>query len=354
MSDATRRPDLSGRTLEACLEPAIAEGGDKSAAARTVLALATACIGISDLIALGPLAGSLGAVTGGANADGDEQKELDVQANDLILAALAGTATAFYASEEEDAIMTLDPAGSIAVAVDPLDGSSNIDANVSIGTIFSVMPASPDGASASFFRPGRDQLAAGYVIYGPHTALVLTIGDGVGLFILDPASRQFVKARTNLAIPVSTREYAINASNYRHWTNPIRLFIDDCIAGSEGPRGRDFNMRWVASLVAETHRIFSRGGVFLYPADNRPGYQSGRLRLIYEAAPIAFLAEQAGGAATDGTAPILDKIPTTLHERTPLIFGSLEKVNRITGYHVDPAFERSVSPLFEQRGLFRA
>ncbi|WP_417666841.1 class 1 fructose-bisphosphatase [Roseibium sp.] len=345
---------MSGRTLEACLEPALAAGGQKAAAARVVIALASACVTISDLIAQGPLAGSLGATTGDANADGDEQKELDVQANDAILAQLAPTTTAYYASEEEDAIMTLDPAGDIAVAVDPLDGSSNIDANVSIGTIFSVLPASRDGASASFFRPGRDQLAAGYVIYGPHTALVLTLGDGVGLFVLDPVSRQFIKARSNLSIPVSTREYAINASNYRHWTNPIRLFIDDCIAGTEGPRGRDFNMRWVASLVAETHRIFSRGGVFLYPADNRPGYQSGRLRLLYEAFPIAFLAEQAGGAATDGVSPILYKSPTGLHERTPLIFGSLEKVNRITGYHVDPAFERSVSPLFDQRGLFRA
>ncbi|WP_148259400.1 class 1 fructose-bisphosphatase [Polymorphum gilvum] len=343
-----------GRTLELCLKPYLERTDAHASAARAVLALAEAAAAISGLVALGPLAGALGQATGGANADGDEQKQLDVQANDAVLAALTKTSTAYYASEEEDAILTLDPAGDLAVAVDPLDGSSNIDANVSIGTIFSILPAAPEGASASFFAPGRRQIAAGYVIYGPHTALVVSLGDGVELFVLDPADRSFKQARSGLAIPATTREYAINASNYRHWTAPVRLFIDDCIAGADGPRGRDFNMRWVASLVAETHRIFSRGGVFLYPGDRRPGYESGRLRLLYEAAPIAFLAEQAGGAASDGLQPILDKVPTTLHERTPLIFGSSEKVARLVSYHTDPAFERSQSPLFDQRGLFRA
>ncbi len=354
MLDNTPRSVSSGRTLEACLEPVISAGGIKASVAHAVIALAEGAVVISDLIARGPLAGSLGAITGEANADGDDQKELDVQANEAILSGLNGTSTAYYASEEEDVILTLDPDGDLAIAVDPLDGSSNIDANVSIGTIFSVLPASVEGASASFFRPGREQLAAGYVIYGPHTALLLTLGDGVDLFVLDPASRQFIRARTQLTISPTTREYAINASNYRHWTAPVRLFVDDCIAGSEGPRECDFNMRWVASLVAETHRIFSRGGVFLYPADSRPGYQSGRLRLLYEAAPIAFLAEQAGGAATDGAVPILDKTPGSLHARTPLIFGSSEKVTRIVGYHLNPSVEHSASPLFDQRGLFRA
>lgn len=354
MSDGILRSAPSDRTLEACLEPYLQKDDVLASAARTVLALAEAAANISALIALGPLAGSLGAITGDTNADGDEQKELDVQANDIILAALSGTSARYFASEEEDTILTLNADGDLALAVDPLDGSSNIDANVSIGTIFSVLPASGEGASASFFRPGRDQLAAGYVIYGPHCALVLTLGSGVDLFVLDPTSRRFIKARTGLIIPANTREYAINASNYRYWDDAVRLFIDDCIAGMEGPRERDFNMRWVASLVAETHRIFSRGGVFLYPADRRPDYQSGRLRLLYEAAPIAFLAKQAGGAATDGVMPILDKAPTGMHERTPLIFGSSEKVSRITSYHLQPPFEQSAPPLFDQRGLFRS
>lgn len=353
MPDKIERSIALDRTLEVCLRPYLQTDGVMASAARAVQSIAEASTRISELIARGPLAGSLGAITGDANAGGDDQKELDVQANDTILAALAGTSVRYFASEEEDAILTLDPAGDVVVAADPLDGSSNIDANVSVGTIFSILPASPEGANASFFRPGRDQISAGYVIYGPHTALVLTLGNGVNLFVLDPASRRFVKARTALTIPPATREYAINASNYRHWDDAVRVFVDDCMAGKEGPREHDFNMRWVASLVAETHRIFSRGGVFLYPADRRPAYQSGRLRLLYEAAPIAFLAEQAGGAATDGVMPILDRIPATLHERVPLIFGSSESVSQITNYHLQPSFERSASPLFDQRGLFR-
>ncbi len=192
------------------------------------------------------------------------------------------------------------------------------------------------------------------MVYGPHTALVLSLGDGVDLFVLDRKTREFRLARRALTIPPDAREFAINASNYRHWSSPVRTFIDDCLEGAEGPSGKNFNMRWVASLVAETHRIFSRGGVFLYPEDDRPGYEKGRLRLIYEAAPIAFLAEQAGGQATDGVAPILDRVPTDLHERTPLVFGASRKVARIAAYHVDPSFIRERSPLFGDRGLFRS
>jgi fructose-1,6-bisphosphatase I len=324
----------------------------RQAVAQVILAVASAAEQIARLISFGPLAGALGGDAGTTNADGDAQKPLDVESNRLVLAALKDAPVAYFASEEEEAILTLRPDAPLAVAVDPLDGSSNIDVDVSIGTIFSIFPRHPAGASASFLRPGHEQLASGYVVYGPHTALVLTVGAGVDLYVLDPAGGGFRLIRAGLRIAPDAREFAINASNYRHWGSPIRTYIDDCLEGAEGPRGRNFNMRWIASLVAETHRIFSRGGVFLYPADDRPGYGRGRLRLIYEAAPIALLAEQAGGAATDGTRRILDKVATDLHQRTPLIFGSARTVATIADYHLNPAFARDMSPLFQNRGLF--
>ena len=322
-----------GATLSASMTGWSATDPGRASIASAIEAIAGAARQISEIISAGPLAGALGDEMGGANADGDRQRRLDVVAHDFILDALRATATAFLASEEEEEILVVDPAGDLAIAVDPLDGSSNIDANISIGTIFSIHRASTQGPTASFFRPGSEQLAAGYVVYGPHTALVLTVGEGVDLFVLDPGSGAFRLVAARLAIPKSTKEFAINASNARHWRAPVRTFIDDCLAGAVGPRQKDFNMRWVASLVAEAHRIFMRGGVFLYPADDRPGYERGRLRLVYEAQPIALLVEQAGGAATDGLMRILDKIPAGLHERTPLVFGSIEKVARIADYH---------------------
>ena len=325
----------------------------RRALGEAIEAMAQASIEIARLVGQGQLAGELGASTGAANADGDQQKALDVLAHELVIDALRKAPVAFLASEEEDAILTLDPEGELAVAVDPLDGSSNIDVNVSIGTIFSIYAKAPRGAAESVLRPGREQLAAGYVIYGPHTALVLTTGSGVDLYVLERETETFHLAKEGLSIPPDAQEFAINASNYRHWTRPIRTFIDDCLEGAAGPRGKNFNMRWVASLVAETHRIFSRGGVFLYPEDQRPGYEKGRLRLVYEAAPIALLAEQAGGRATDGVTPILDLVPTELHQRTPLVFGAARKVETIVVYHTDPAFVRETSPLFRDRGLFR-
>ncbi|WP_322096505.1 class 1 fructose-bisphosphatase [Pelagibius marinus] len=349
---AQRNASPVGMSLPAYLAETGAAAPRLQAAAETVAALATAAVEIAKLTAKGPLAGALGEATGAANADGDVQKALDVQANELVLSALHDAPVAYFASEEEDAILTLAPDAPVAVAVDPLDGSSNIDVNVSIGTIFSIFPTNPEGATASFFRPGEEQLAAGYFVYGPHTALVLTLGQGVDLFVLDPDDHEFRLARSGLTIPAAATEFAINASNSRHWFPPIRTFIDDCLEGAEGPRGKNFNMRWVASLVAETHRIFSRGGVFLYPADRRPGYEKGRLRLIYEAAPIAFLAEQAGGAATDGIERILLKVPGELHQRTPLVFGCAERVHLIVGYHVEPTLVRDTPPLFRERGLF--
>jgi fructose-1,6-bisphosphatase I len=348
---ARRSAFPTGQPLSAYLADT---GGDarREAVAETVAALAVGAAKISRLIAQGPLGGAHGEATGGANADGDVQVALDLQANAYILAALHRAPVAYFASEEEEAILTLAPDAPVSIAVDPLDGSSNVDVNVSIGSIFSIFPTEAAGATATFFRPGAAQLAAGYFIYGPHTALVLSLGQGVDLFVLDPVCGAFHLARSGLGIPVQTKEFAINASNYRHWFPPIRTFVDDCLEGIEGPRGKNFNMRWVASLVAETHRIFSRGGVFLYPADRRPGYERGRLRLLYEAFPMAFLAEQAGGAATDGIERILLKVPGELHQRTPLVFGSAENVGCIAGYHVDPSLVRDLPPLFRDRGLF--
>jgi fructose-1,6-bisphosphatase I len=304
---------------------------------------------LSGVIARGPLGGSLGALVG-ENADGDQQKALDVMADEVFAAALEGTGVRWYASEERDAVVEIDADGGLALAIDPLDGSSNIDVNVSIGTIFGISRALDDG-DASFLRAGTDLIASGYFIYGPQTALVVTFGDGVKQFILDREAGLFRQADTAPSIPGRASEFAINASNYRHWSKPVRAYIDDCIAGDEGPRGRNFNMRWVASLVAETHRIMCRGGIFLYPGDSRKGYERGRLRMVYECAPIAFLVEQAGGKATDGLRRILDIAPDGLHARTPFIFGTVEKVDRVAAYHDLP--EEEVSALFGTRGLFR-
>ena len=259
------------------------------------------------------------------------------------------------ASEESDQLVALDGEGSLAVAVDPLDGSSNIDTNISIGTIFSILPADEAGNSGlgPFGGPGSRQLGAGFFVYGPQTTLVLTLGSGVDIFTLDPRTAEFRLTRANARVKDGVREYAINASNYRHWEAPVRIYIDDCLDGADGLRGADFNMRWIASLVAEAYRILARGGIFLYPADARKGYENGRLRLLYEAAPIAFVMEQAGGMASTGRARILDLEATSLHQRVPLIFGSTDKVTRLNLLHESPELDAERSPLFAERGLFR-
>jgi fructose-1,6-bisphosphatase I len=318
--------------------------------AAAVLAIAAVSIDLSRDISLGPLRGTLSAAVG-ANADGDVQTKLDVAADRAFRDALSAAPVRWYASEELGAVERLNGSAPLAVAIDPLDGSSNIDANVSVGTIFSILPAERDG-EASFLRPGREQLAAGYVVYGPQTLMMLTLGAGVALFALDRDAGRFRRVERDFTIPAAASEFAINASNYRHWSPPVRAYIDDCLAGADGPRGKNFNMRWIASLVAETHRIMTRGGVFLYPADARPGYQRGRLRMVYECAPIAMLVEQAGGAATDARDRILDLEPAELHARTPFVFGSTEKVARVAAYHDLP--EAEIRPLFSRRGLFTA
>lgn len=318
--------------------------------ADTVQRLASASADLARRIARGGIDEDLGGARG-ENAGGDTQMALDVIADDGFMSALAGGAVRYYASEEQDKVVELNAGGGLALAIDPLDGSSNIDTNVSIGTIFGIYPAA-DSADPSFLRPGRDLLASGYVIYGPQCCLVITFGDGVLKYALDPETGTFLAAGTLGPIPAESSEYAINASNYRHWGAPIRAYIDDRVSGADGPAGQDFNMRWIASLVAETHRILTRGGIFLYPGDGRKGYSRGRLRMVYECAPIGFLIEQAGGRATDVHDPILDQVPDGLHARTPFVFGSSAKVARVATYQDLPDQENAA--LFGKRGLFRS
>jgi fructose-1,6-bisphosphatase I len=287
--------------------------------------------------------GALGEVMGSAdseNVQGEVQKKLDIIANEVLIEANEwGGHLAAMASEEMEGIYLVPnryPQGEYLLLFDPLDGSSNIDVNVSIGTIFSVLKK-PEGDRGveedDFLQPGCQQVAAGYCVYGPQTTLVLTVGDGVAMFTLDREQGSFVLTEENVRIPEDTKEFAINMSNMRHWDEPVRRYIDECLQGKEGPRGKDFNMRWVASMVADVHRIMTRGGVFLYPWDRREPTKPGKLRLMYEANPMGWLIEQAGGAATNGRQRILDIAPRTLHERVSVILGSKNEVERVTSYH---------------------
>lgn len=287
---------------------------------------------------------------------GDHQIGLDLVADELFAGCLAGAPVHSLASEERVDVTLLDPGAAVAVAIDPLDGSSNLAANAAVGTIFTLFPAGAAGDPGDPFRAaGTAQLAAGVVMYGPATTMALTVGAGTACFVADRRVRTWRLATARLAIPDGTPEYAINASNRRHWPAGLRTYVDDLVAGEDGPRGIDFNMRWNAALVAETHRILGRGGIFLYPADDRDGYRRGRLRLLYEAFPVALLVEQAGGAATDGRSRILDGSlgAAGLHQRTPLVFGSPDKVARVATY-LDTTFPSDHAPLFAARGLFRS
>ena len=299
---------------------------------QTITALAKAAIEISHLCARGPLDTDFGSLAGSANSDGDAQKSLDVRADEIITLALKDTPTAYYASEEQEGIVTLDANKPLAVASDPLDGSSNIDTNVSIGTIFSIFEARHT-AVASFMRAGREQLVGGFFVYGPQTSLVITAGNGTELYVLDRAEGVFKLAIAKMHIPKDAHEYAINASNFQSWHTPVRKYIEDCQLGAFGPLQKKQNMRWIGSLVADANRILMRGGIFLYPEDTRQGYENGRLRLLYEANPIAFIIEQAGGAATNGQSRILNIELKTLHERVPLVFGSVYPVSQIQTYY---------------------
>src|SRR4051794_20724854 len=288
--------------------------------------------------------GALGEILGTAgteNVQGEVQKKLDIIANEVLIEANEwGGHLAAMASEEMDSIYVVPnryPQGEYLLLFDPLDGSSNIDVNVSIGTIFSVLKK-PEGSPAvseqDFLQSGAKQVAAGYCVYGPQTTLVLTVGDGVAMFTLDREQGSFVLTQENVRIPEDTKEFAINMSNMRHWDAPVKRYIDECLAGKEGPRGKDFNMRWVASMVADVHRILTRGGIFMYPWDKREPDKPGKLRLMYEANPMSWLVEQAGGASTNGRDRILDIQPKKLHERVSVVLGSKNEVERVTSYHV--------------------
>ena len=360
-----------------------------------ILDVALACKAIARAVAFGELGHSLKSaevdVGGEINVQGETQKPLDVISNQVFTRLNEwGGHLAGMASEEMELPFQI-PAeharGKYLLVFDPLDGSSNIDVNVSVGSIFSVLRAPADAVAsgrdvveADFLQPGTQQVAAGYAIYGPTTMLVLTVGAGVVGFTLDPNLGEFMLTHPNIQVPADTHEFAINASNSRFWEQPVKRYVDECLAGKTGPRDKDFNMRWIASMVAEAHRILMRGGVFMYPRDHRVSPQAaaarhpppegvdrlgigpasvqdapnrGRLRLLYEANPIGFIMEQAGGRASTGRSPVLGVKPTALHQRIGLVFGSRNEVERIERYHADPATGDSANPLFTERSLFR-
>ncbi|WP_426164418.1 class 1 fructose-bisphosphatase [Pseudoduganella sp. R-34] len=298
-----------------------------------------ACKTISHSVGKGALGEVLGALES-ENVQGEVQKKLDVISNEILLEANEwGGHLAAMASEEMEDIHPIPnryPKGEYLLVFDPLDGSSNIDVNVSIGTIFSVLKA-PEGMTEpteqDFLQPGAKQVAAGYALYGPQTLLVLTTGNGVNCFTLDREMGSWVLTQRNMQIPAKTKEFAINSSNQRHWHAPVQRYIGELLAGTTGPRGTDFNMRWIASMVADVHRILNRGGIFMYPADLKDPSKPGRLRLMYEANPMSFIVEQAGGMATDGKRRILDIQPEKLHQRVPVFLGSRDEVALVTSYH---------------------
>ncbi|ABR88320.1 fructose-1,6-bisphosphatase I [Janthinobacterium sp. Marseille] len=301
--------------------------------------VARACKTISHAVGKGALGEVLGTAQS-ENVQGEVQKKLDIISNDILLEANEwGGHLAAMASEEMETIHQIPnryPMGEYLLLFDPLDGSSNIDVNVSIGTIFSVLKAA-DGmqapTEADFLQPGSKQVVAGYAVYGPQTVLVLTTGNGVQCFTLDREMGSWVMTQRDMQIPANTKEFAINASNARHWHPPVKRYVDEMLAGTTGPRAKDFNMRWIASMVADVHRILNRGGIFMYPADAREPDKPGKLRLMYEANPMAFIVEQAGGAATDGQQRILDIQPEKLHQRVPVFLGSKNEVELVTSYH---------------------
>ena len=301
--------------------------------------VARSCKGISLSVTKGALGDILGA-TESENVQGEVQKKLDIIANEVLIEANEwGGHLAAMASEEMDSIHVIPnryPQGEYLLLFDPLDGSSNIDVNVSIGTIFSVLKKptnSPAVSETDFLQAGNQQVAAGYCVYGPQTTLVLTVGNGVAMFTLDREHGSFVLTHENVRVPEDTQEFAINMSNMRHWDTPVKRYVDECLAGTEGPREKNFNMRWIASMVADVHRILTRGGVFMYPWDKREPNKPGKLRLMYEANPMSWLIEQAGGAATNGKQRILDIKPDALHQRVSVILGSKNEVDRVTQYH---------------------
>lgn len=330
--------------------------------AALLIDVAAAVKAISSVTGKGALGGFHGTV-GVINVQGEEQHRLDVIANEVMIDHCEWSGqVAGMVSEENEAPLPVPvevQRGDHLLLFDPLDGSSNIEINVSVGTIFAVLRHTGEGTPApqDFLQPGSQQVAAGYAIYGPATMLVLTIGKGTHGFTLDREIGNFVLTHPDMAIPAECAEFAINSSNERFWEPPIKRYVTECKAGTAGVRARDFNMRWIASMVADVHRILMRGGVYMYPQGSKDGTHAGRLRLLYEANPVAFVVEQAGGAASTGRGRILDVTPHGLHQRVPLIFGSRSEIERIELYHAEFAAGTDkpyASPLFAERSLFRA
>lgn len=302
--------------------------------AQVISTIAATCQTIDQALQKGALAGVLGSAQH-ENVQGEEQKKLDVISNDYLIDALKNhPQVGGLASEELDEFTPAQENGKYLVLFDPLDGSSNIDINMCVGTIFSILPAKNAVTQAEdFMQAGNQQVAAGYVLYGPSTMLALTVGAGTVFFTFDPETQQFLLTSENIQVAADTKEYAINSSNQRHWENPVKRYIEELLAGKTGPREKDFNMRWVACMVGDIHRILCRSGIFMYPYDLKDPKKAGRLRLMYEANPMSMLIEQAGGASTTGRVRILDIQPTDLHQRVPVIIGSKNEVDLVTGYH---------------------
>ena len=302
--------------------------------AQVIDTIAATCKTIDQALQKGALAGILGSA-GNENVQGETQKKLDVISNDYLIDALkVHPHVGGLASEELDDFTPAQENGEYLVLFDPLDGSSNIDINMCVGTIFSILPAKNAVTQAQdFMRAGTQQVAAGYVLYGPSTMMALTVGNGVAFFTLDPETQTFLLTTENVQVSADTQEFAINASNQRHWEQPVKQYIEELLAGKTSVREKDFNMRWVACMVGDVHRILCRGGIFLYPYDLKDPKKAGRLRLMYEANPMSMLIEQAGGASTTGRVRILEIEPTELHQRVPVIIGSKNEVERVTSYH---------------------
>jgi fructose-1,6-bisphosphatase I len=301
-----------------------------------LLAVVNTCSTLSHEVAQGALIGLLGSA-GSGNVQGEVQQKLDIIANDQLIDGVKRCKSlAGLASEEMELPVAVQGTGDYLLLFDPLDGSSNIDVNVSIGTIFSILKKQDPSAplqTSDFLLSGRHQVAAGYVVYGPQTTMALTLGDGVVMFTLNKETGEFLLIKDAVTISPSTKEFAINMSNMRHWADPVRRYVEECLAGTTGARDKDFNMRWIASMVADVHRVLSRGGIFMYPWDKRDPKKAGKLRLMYEANPMSFLVEQAGGASINGTQTIMDLQPTGLHERVSVMLGSKEEIDRLKQYH---------------------
>jgi fructose-1,6-bisphosphatase I/sedoheptulose-1,7-bisphosphatase len=333
-----------------------------------LLDVSLACKSIARIVALGALGEALPGIAaraGAANVQGEVQQPLDVMSNEIFIRMnewsghLAGMASEEMAQPRQ--IPASYPRGKYLLVFDPLDGSGNIDVNVSVGSIFSVLRAPQDAidagrdvTEADSLQAGATQVAAGYALYGPTTMLVLSVGNGVAGFTLNPTLGEFVLTHADIRVPEDTQEFAINSSNSRFWEPPVKRYVDECLAGKTGARAKDFNMRWIASMVAEAHRILMRGGVFLYPRDTKDPTKAGRLRLLYEANPIGFVIEQAGGRCSTGRQPMLGVMPTSLHQRIGVVFGSAREVERIERYHREPVEDYAPAPLFAPRSLFRS